>query len=328
MPKISVVVPVYRVEKYLNRCVDSILNQTFSDFELILVDDGSPDNSGKICDEYALKDNRVVVIHKENGGLSSARNSGLEVASGKYVTFIDSDDWVHNRYLEIMYNAINDNGVSVSMCRYRSTDKFEIKESVKTDFKVMSPSDIWLKERTTSTIACCKLFDLKFFKDLRFPIGRKHEDEFTTYKVLFECEKIVFIDECLYYYFRNPESIIHSKWTEKRFYDCLTALKEQNAFFKEKNFTKIYEFNEIFILDVISRILYMTPKKTSENKVLRKKVKKERKAIEKECKKQHIKIPYSSVYAGCIKGDLSEWTFFQKTKYALLSIRDKRLFKK
>ena len=110
MPKISVIVPIYNVEKYLRRCVDSILNQTFSDFELILVDDGSPDNCGKICDEYAVKDRRIVVIHQKNGGLSTARNAGIDWAfvnsNSQYLSFIDRDDWVHPDFLEFLYRAI------------------------------------------------------------------------------------------------------------------------------------------------------------------------------------------------------------------------------
>ena len=109
MPQISVIVPIYKVEQYLERCVDSILNQTFTDFELVLVDDGSPDNCGAICDEYAKKNERIVVIHKENGGLSDARNAGIEWAlnnsGSEWITFIDSDDWVHIDYLEYLYNS-------------------------------------------------------------------------------------------------------------------------------------------------------------------------------------------------------------------------------
>ena len=120
MPTISVIVPVYKVEKYIHRCVDSILNQTFSDFELILVDDGSPDNCGAICDEYAAKDSRVVVIHQENGGLSAARNAGIDWAfansDSQWLSFIDSDDWVHPEYLQKLLDTAVNNSAEVAFC--------------------------------------------------------------------------------------------------------------------------------------------------------------------------------------------------------------------
>ena len=116
MPKISVIVPVYNVEKYLRKCIESILNQTFREFELILVDDGSTDSSGKICDEYALKDSRIKVIHKENGGASSARNAGLDVAKGEYIGFVDSDDWIEMDMYGELYRLIKENNTDISVC--------------------------------------------------------------------------------------------------------------------------------------------------------------------------------------------------------------------
>ena len=126
MPLISVIVPVYKVEKYIHKCVDSILTQTFPDFELFLVDDGSPDNCGKICDEYAEKDNRVIVIHKENGGLSDARNVAIDRAKGDYLTFIDSDDYVSENHLETMYNALTetDSDIAIANITSFSEDKY------------------------------------------------------------------------------------------------------------------------------------------------------------------------------------------------------------
>ena len=122
-PKISIIVPVYNVEKYIRRCLDSIAAQTFTDWECICVDDGTPDASGKICDEYAQKDGRFVVIHKENGGVSSARNVGLDVAKGEYVTFCDSDDWVEKEMLEVFYNTALKNDAEVVISGFRTTDE-------------------------------------------------------------------------------------------------------------------------------------------------------------------------------------------------------------
>lgn len=145
---ISVVVPVYKVEKYLNRCVDSILNQTFLDFVLILVDDGSPDNCGKICDDYAKRDNRVNIIHKQNGGLSEARNYGIEWAlknsDSEWITFIDSDDWVHPLFLELLLDAVVKNNVNLGICDYLSAeaDELEVNE-INNRVELFSTEDFW-----------------------------------------------------------------------------------------------------------------------------------------------------------------------------------------
>ena len=121
-PKISVIVPVYKAERYLSACIDSILAQTFTDFELLLIDDGSPDASGQICDEYAARDRRIVVIHKDNGGLSDARNAGLDICKGEYISFVDSDDWINDKFIQNLYSSIkkNDADIAVASCKYKS----------------------------------------------------------------------------------------------------------------------------------------------------------------------------------------------------------------
>lgn len=240
MPKISVIVPIYNVEKYLHRCVDSILAQTFSDFELILVDDGSPDNCGKICDEYAEKDNRIRVIHKENGGLSDARNAGIEWAfvnsDSDWITFIDSDDWIHLRYLEALHNAVVETGCEISICGYKETtgDEPEIDED-ELNANIVNTEDFFCEHNVNAVVAWGKLYKKALFKDIRFPVGKLHEDEFTTYKVLFKNDTCAFIDQPLYYYFYNTESIMKSKWTPKRL-DAIEAFDKQIKFFKNKLF--------------------------------------------------------------------------------------------
>ncbi|MBQ8729868.1 MAG: glycosyltransferase, partial [Lachnospiraceae bacterium] len=186
MPKLSIIVPVYKVEPYIHKCVDSILYQTFTDFELILVDDGSPDNCGKICDEYAQKDEHVRVIHKKNGGLSDARNFGLEVAVGEYISFIDSDDWVDkNIYTESLdYMKKNDlDIVCFDVTEVRSS-KTLVRHKFESD-KVFEAEDglykILVDEIDNS--ACNKIFKRSIWKDVRFPVGRRFEDVATTYKV-------------------------------------------------------------------------------------------------------------------------------------------------
>lgn len=226
MAKISVIVPVYNVEPYLNRCVDSILTQSFTDFELILVDDGSPDNCPAICDEYAKKDERVHVIHQENGGLSSARNAGIDWAfansDSEWLTFIDSDDWVHTDYLKQLFETAMQAKVDIGICNFvRSKEPMELNNDLK--WTAYSPEDFFVKMQVLSTIACAKLYKKELFIDLRFPLGRYHEDEFITHRALFNVEKIAFLDEPLYFYFINESSITSSRWNEKRFKDASDA---------------------------------------------------------------------------------------------------------
>ena len=247
MPVISVVVPVYNVEKYLHRCVDSILAQTFTDFELILVDDGSLDNCGTICDEYAKKVSRIHVIHKENGGLSDARNAGIDWAftnsDSEWITFIDSDDWIHPKYLEALYDAVKHTGCSLSICDFIRTEN----EKPDVDEKQINPvfynsEDFYCEKNINAVIAVCKLYKKTDFQDIRYPIGKLHEDEFTTYKLLFQYESVAFVDARFYYYFVNPEGITQSSWNPKRM-AMLDAISEQNQFFRRNGFENAYNYN-------------------------------------------------------------------------------------
>ena len=235
MPAISVIVPVYKVEKYIHRCVDSILGQTFRDFELILVDDGSPDNCGAICDEYAAKDSRVVVIHQENGGLSAARNAGIDWAfahsDSQWISFIDSDDWVHPEYLERLLAAAVDNGVSVSICAYVQTDGREPEIDPETLVPALwDTEEFYVAHNVNATIACGKLYRRECFETIRYPLGKLHEDEFTTYKILFRFPTVAVIHAPLYFYYTNPESIMQSQWSSSR-HVAYDALEEQIEFF-------------------------------------------------------------------------------------------------
>lgn len=235
---ISVIVPIYKVEQYLERCVDSILNQTFTDFELVLVDDGSPDNCGVICDEYAKKDERIVVIHKENGGLSDARNAGIEWAlknsDSEWITFIDSDDWVHIDYLEYLYNSAKKNNTDISVCHFERMSDIDDKINTKLPLSanVYTPEDFYVKENVNAVVAWGKLYKKELWTDIRYPYGKIHEDEFTTYKLLFKCNMITVLDCELYYYYINPNGIMNSEWSVKRL-DALDALEKQISFFQK-----------------------------------------------------------------------------------------------
>ena len=231
MPQISVIVPVYKVEQYIRRCVDSILAQTFPDFELILVDDGSPDLSGSICDEYAVKDSRVFVIHQKNGGLSAARNAGiewtLENSNSQWLTFIDSDDWIHPQFLEILLNSALKTGAGLVAADYEIV-RAEIKETFVNGYSVQTyQSREFLYEKSLlAVIACSKLYKKESFTDVRYPPGKLHEDEFTTYKILLSLDKLAYVPLCLYYYYYNETGLSKRPYSLKKL-DAVEALKER-----------------------------------------------------------------------------------------------------
>lgn len=258
MPIVSVVVPVYKVEKYLNRCVDSILNQTFKDFELILVDDGSPDNSPEICDELAKKYSKIKVIHRKNGGLSAARNTGIEWAlansDSEWITFIDSDDWIHPQYIESMLNANQENNTDICMGGFCFTDEYKIAEASvpKDKTKYVRTEEAFTDETLDPNSACCRLYKKELFRDIRYPVGKLHEDRFTTYKLLFRFKNISVVDFPLYYYFVNEEGIVRSSWSPRKL-DNLEACENQLDFFIKNNNQEMI----VYILkDYIHLMLY------------------------------------------------------------------------
>ncbi|MDP4142966.1 MAG: glycosyltransferase [Bacillota bacterium] len=244
--KLSIIVPVYNVEKYIHRCIDSILEQTFTDFELILVDDGSLDNSGRICNGYAGFDSRIKVIHKKNGGLSSARNAGLDIAQGEYIGFVDSDDWIEKDMYESLYNAMLKYDADVTICGRFVVKRDEItaisdSEEVQVFNRFEALYELILDDiNKINNFAWDKLYKKELFKDIRFPEGRYFEDIFTAYKILLAANKIVHIKSPKYYYFQREDSIcrlltfkksydIYLGWSEcltnvKRFYPLLSEI--------------------------------------------------------------------------------------------------------
>lgn len=246
MDKISVVIPVYKVEKYLDECILSIINQTYKNLEIILVDDGSPDKCGEICDNYSKIDNRIVVIHKENGGLSDARNVGIEIATGNYISFIDSDDYVNLKYFEILYNNIKKYDADVSICSYL---KFYDGENLNNDDNINYYNNkqiekkealynLYGKNRQNYVVAWGKLFDISLFNSLRFPKNKIHEDSFITYKIYINSKKIIYTNNKLYFY-RQRENSIMTYISEKRL-DDIESIEEQIKFYKDNNMNEIY----------------------------------------------------------------------------------------
>ena len=241
MPEVSVIVPVYKVEKYIHRCVDSILGQTFTDFELILVDDGSPDSCPAICDEYATKDSRVHVIHQKNGGLSAARNAGIDWvfdnSASQWLTFIDSDDWVPSRYLELLLDAAKMYAVKISMCwLYYTTGSVTLPDYANLKPVLRNAEQAYtLNGKEIAAFAQGRLYARECFENIRFPIGKLFEDIFTTYKIIFSQQNISVIEAPLYYYYQNQEGIVNSGWTLKK-NDLYDAREEQIAFFQSHGF--------------------------------------------------------------------------------------------
>lgn len=219
-PLITLIVPVYKVEPYLKRCLDSIINQTYKNLEIILVDDGSPDNCGIICDEYASKDKRIKVIHKENGGLSSARNTGLDIAQGEYISFIDSDDTISIDMIEYLYKLLNKNDADISICLHtivRGSKRWisykKIKEGVITGKECIKKL---LYNDGVDTSAWAKLYKRTLFNKIRYPNGKLFEDIATTYKLFIKATSIVLGKESKYNYILRDNSIVSSNFNEKK----------------------------------------------------------------------------------------------------------------
>lgn len=240
MPNISVIVPVYKVEPFLHRCVDSILSQTYEDFELILVDDGSPDSCGAICDRYALQDSRIHAIHQENGGLSAARNAGIDWvfanSDSQWLAFVDSDDWVHPEFLQQLYTAAAQTGCCISACGFCRTGGEELPEPEDASITCMDANDYYCGEmhESLTAVAWNKLYHRHLFQQLRYPVGKLHEDEFTTYRAVYQAKTIGVTPVPLYAYYQNPEGIMRSSWNPRRMH-VLEAFEEQIAFARETN---------------------------------------------------------------------------------------------
>lgn len=217
---ISIIVPIYKVEEYLPRCLDSIINQTYKDLEIILVDDGSPDKCGDICDKYAEMDNRIKVIHKKNGGLSSARNTGLEIASGDYIAFVDSDDWIEPNAYELLLDAIESMDADIAIIGYRWTDGVLNQGDIQIgQNRLLNKDNLWDEILTKLNNASWnKLYKAKLLGDTRYPIDLIHgEDLIFNLEYINRCDRGVINDTVVYNYFIRPDSITGSGFSDKKF---------------------------------------------------------------------------------------------------------------
>ena len=243
MEKISIIIPVYKVEEYLDDCIESVVNQTYQNLEIILVDDGSIDNCPKMCDAWAKKDQRIKVVHKKNGGLSSARNAGIDVMTGDYVMFVDSDDSIHSQTCEILLNNLQKSDSDISMASSRNV--FEIKNLKEKKYNLSEIDNlifendevyelIFNKKIPMIMTSWMKLYKKEIFESLRFDEGKLHEDEFIIHKTLNLCKRLIFCDLPLYNYLQRRGGIIKSSYSEKRL-QILEALENRIDFTKQNH---------------------------------------------------------------------------------------------
>jgi glycosyltransferase involved in cell wall biosynthesis len=246
-PKISIIVPVFNVEGFIHDCIESILDQTFKDFELILVNDGSIDRSGDICDDYSKKDQRIFVIHKENRGQSSARNRGIDVAKGDYIGFIDSDDWVHRDMYKILYTKAIEIEADITACNIIQYDKDATKHiySNKKDDCLFdrnsAMNELYLNERLTFS-PCNKLYKRKLFKDIKFKEGYILEDMDFAYRIIHQANRIYYTGATLYNYRYNEKSTMRKTFSKKRL-DEFEVRKNMYSFY-QKNYPSLA--NELY----------------------------------------------------------------------------------
>lgn len=246
MAEISVIVAVYKMPEFLPRCIDGILGQTFSDLELILVDDGSPDNCGEICDAYAAKDSRVHVIHKENAGVCVARNTGLDWvyanSGSQWIFFHDNDDWIHPQTLERLHAAAVKHKTNIAICGYQETEGEEpVICPEQLEAVCRTPKDFYRQHFVNATVCWGKLYHRDCFESIRYPAGKYIEDEFVTYRLLFACGQLAVIPAPLYAYYINRAGISKKAWVPKRL-DAWEAYEQQIAFFEAMGDRELVKF--------------------------------------------------------------------------------------
>lgn len=270
MPELSIIVPVHNCEKYIEKCINSILNQTFKDFELILVDDGSSDNSGKVCDYFNETDSRIKVIHQKNMGVSVARNVGLDISNGKYIGFIDGDDYIEKDMYEFLYSNIKKYEAEVAICGIENifikndgSEKLIHQTSDFSGVKILNGEEAFsesLKSKIFSVNPVNKLFDKKLFEGERFPEGKISEDAFIIPSILLKAKKVVCKADIKYYYVRHENSITTSSFFEKdwnvteAYLNHLNTVKKHYPkLIKEVEFRHIWSYTYVLDKMIVSK---------------------------------------------------------------------------
>lgn len=270
---ISIIVPIYNTEKYLKKCLDSIINQTYKQIEILLIDDGSTDGCGKICDEYSKKDDRIIVIHKKNGGLSDARNIGLDNAKGRYISFVDSDDYIDKNMIYSLYYDCIDN-----KCQMASSNKIlELENEKKFYLKEINKSEIINTENALKNLllndpsVVNKLFDRKLFDGIRFVKGKLYEDILTTPLLIEQSEKIFLDKRYFYHYIQHDDSLVHNSFSKKKMDYMYNAKELYNHIVS--NYPNIVEEAEAYYILVLTTML-----------------------SEAYCKRKEMNIEYKKIY--------------------------------
>ena len=304
MDKISVIIPVYNVEKYLDRCIESVVNQTYKNLEIILVDDGSPENCPQICDEWTKKDDRIIVVHKKNGGLSDARNKGIDIASGTYICFVDSDDYISENMIEKLYNVLTEANAEISICNFRyvdesgndctdkklfSNDNLPITDNVLSSFDILADK-MFEPKNWYWVVAWNKLYKKELFDDIRYPVGKIHEDEYVIHKILIKCHNVACVSDMLYYYVQRNDSIMKSTKTNPRRIDYIEAYLLRAKLYAENEKLK-HKAKSLMILAINDYYTCLTNKifDTKKNKYIQHLFREVYNKAEKECNRSDLK---------------------------------------
>ena len=268
-PLISVIVPIYNIEQYVEKCINSICMQDYKNLEIILVDDGSTDRCGEICDKLAQTDQRIVVIHKKNGGLSDARNTGIEKANGEFYSFVDGDDYILSNTISDLLMVSSKTGADVVACGFSHvTDAYFEGSGGEARFTgtcpgIWSGSESVVQMMTTNnicTVAWNKLYKRSLFTDIRYPIGKLHEDEYTTYKLLYKSKIVAYVPEMYYKYYQRSEGIMSADICG-RYRDYLDAIWERIDFFNCEGDMRLLAYSRIVLLDYIKYVYRNTSDK-------------------------------------------------------------------
>lgn len=246
-PLVSVIIPVYKVEGQLDRCVASIVNQTYRNLEIILVDDGSPDGCPAICDDWSERDQRIAVIHQANAGLSSARNAGLDAMHGEYVAFVDSDDYVDSQFIARLLSVMQKTNAEMSICAICQEDEHA---ALMPDNRILCKqmsilggrqclSHLFGDDCINYVVVWNKLYTASLWRDIRFPVGKLHEDEFTTYKIVDQCKIIALVPEALYHYVQHSDSIMHNTYSIRNL-DRIEAFVQRLQYYGQRHYDELY----------------------------------------------------------------------------------------
>ena len=286
---ISIIVPVYKVEKYIHKCIDSIINQTYSNLEIILVDDGSPDNCAKICDEYALKDERINVIHQKNMGLSEARNRGIQISKGKYIGFVDSDDYIEPTMFQDLYNALIDNNADISICNFYIINNKE--KVLKNNFKSINYTKIEalkeiLLDKNIQSYAWNKLYKRELFKNIKYPIGKKYEDIGTTFYLFEKSNKISYIENPEYNYLNREDSIVFN-YNYQTIIDYIEIIIERYKYVDNK-YEQLKKYNFYYLAKTLITAINDAKSLSNVNTILFSKIEELYDLVKKESQKYKI----------------------------------------